>query len=155
MLTPPGSGASKFQLDQSEALRIARRLTHSISDEEARFYLNGVCLRQNGTKLVAASTDGRRRTETSIVTELDGKLPEIIIPRITIETLHDVATYGNAVVDVVADARKIAFSSGSWHAISKLIDGTFPNYGTLIPKPWPIGSPSTVMKSRTLSHGCK
>ena len=135
MLTPPGTSAARFQLDQSEALRIARRVAHSISDEETRHYLNGVCLRQNGTKLVAVSTDGRRLTETTIATELDGKLPEIIIPRVAIETLHDVATYGNAVVDVVADDRKIAFSCGSWHAISKLIDGTFPNYKILIPEP--------------------
>jgi DNA polymerase III subunit beta len=135
VLDPPGPGAAKFQLDQTEALRVTRRVTHSISDEEQRFYLNGVCLRQKSTGLVAASTDSRRLTETSIATELDGKLPEVIIPRVAIESLHDVATYGNAVVDVVVDDRKIAFACGPWHATSKLIDGTFPNYAMLLPKP--------------------
>ena len=135
MLTPPGSNAARFQLDQTEALRIARRLTHSISDKETRHYLNGICLRQNGTKIVAASTDGRRLSEITVTTELDGKLPDIIIPKVAIETLHDVATYGNAVIDVAADDRRIAFSCGSWHAISKLINGTFPDYQRLIPEP--------------------
>lgn len=131
VLAPPGPGAVKFRLSDAEAMRVARRVTHSISDEEMRFYLNGVHLRQKETGLFAVSTDGRRLTETLIAAELDGEIPGVIIPQIMIEALHAIAEHGD--VEVVVDDRKIAFAGGSWHAISKLIDGTFPDYERVLP----------------------
>ena len=50
-----------------------------------------------------------------------------------IETLHDIAEHGD--VEVIVDNRKIAFACGPWHATSKLIDGTFPDYERLLPGP--------------------
>ena len=133
VLDPPGPDAAKFRLSQAEALRVARRVTHSISDEEVRFYLNGVHLRQKVSGLFAVSTDSRRLTETRVAVESNGKVPGVIIPQTMIEALHAIAGHGD--VEVVVDDRKIAFACGSWHTTSKLIDGTFPDYERLLPGP--------------------
>jgi DNA polymerase III subunit beta len=132
-LALPDQGAAKFRLSQAEAQRLARRTSHAVSTEEVRFYLSGVFLHHRQDGLIAAATDSRQLAEILLVTESDGTVPDVIIPKVAIEALHIIAAHGD--VEVVVDDRKIAFASGAWHATSKLIDGTFPAYGQLIPAP--------------------
>ncbi len=133
VFAPPGQSAGKFLLSQSEALRVTRRVTHSISDEETRYYLNGAHLCRKKAGLFAVSTDSRRLTETLIAAEFDGEISGVIIPRVMVETLHDIAEHG--AVEVFVDDRKLSFACDPWRAASKLIDGVFPDYSVLLPKP--------------------
>lgn len=107
----------------------------SMSMEETRYYLNGVFLHRDGDKLRFVSTDGHRlaRMEVPAPEGTEG-IPEIIIPRKTVKeaiTVASAAKDGPVQIDV--GEAKIGFTAGSTVMISKLIQGTFPDYKRVIP----------------------
>jgi DNA polymerase-3 subunit beta len=95
---------------------------HCISTEATRYYLNGIFF--NGS--VAASTDGHRLVKHKVA-----GLPEfagIIVPRKVVGLLPK----GGCKV-AVSDS-KIRIEVGSLALVSKLIDGTFPDFERVIPR---------------------
>ncbi len=100
--------------------------TFAISTEETRYYLNGVFLKGEGGKLTAVATDGHRLARHVI--EATEVFAGVIVPRKTVGLLPK----GNVAV-AVSDA-KIRITAGDFVMVSKLIDGTFPDYERVIPK---------------------
>lgn len=101
-------------------------VTFAMSDEQARFYLNGVYLHTSGGRLRAVATDGHR---LAAVYGPDLELPEgIIIPRKTVGLIPD----GQITVDI--GEGRIRFTAGDTVIVSKLIEGQFPDYERVIPK---------------------
>jgi DNA polymerase-3 subunit beta len=98
--------------------------TFAISTEETRYYLNGVFFR--GGESVAVATDGHRlaRNQGPTLPAFEG----VIVPRKTVGIIP------KGVVTVSVSQQKIRIQSGDFTLISKLIDGTFPDYERVIPK---------------------
>lgn len=97
----------------------------AISTEETRFYLNGVFFR-GGEDAVAVATDGHR-----LAKHLAGTLPEfegVIVPRKVAGLLPKGA------VNVSVSPQKIRIAADDLVLVSKLIDGTFPDYERVIPQ---------------------
>lgn len=106
------------------------RVEFAISNEETRYYLNGIFLLGAADKLTAVATDGHRLAK-QVVTAADQPWPEfagIIVPRKTVGVVP------KGVVTVSVGNGKIRFAQGSTVILSKLIDGTFPDYERVIPK---------------------
>jgi DNA polymerase-3 subunit beta len=61
-------------------------------------------------------------------------MPGIILPRKTVHELHRLIEDSQATVSVGVSAAKVRFEIGTITLISKLIDGTFPDYARVIPK---------------------
>ena len=61
-------------------------------------------------------------------------MPGIIMPRKTVHELHRLIEDSEATVKVGVSAAKARFEIGTITLTSKLIDGTFPDYGRVIPK---------------------
>jgi DNA polymerase-3 subunit beta len=132
VLDPPGAEAANFVLQQAEARRFVARLAHAVGDEETRYYLCGVHLHCHGGKPIAVATNGHVLAKISI--DLDpGKDLGVIIPTKAVEILAEIANRSD--VEIRIDRNKIALSSGPWAVVSKLIDGTFPDYTRVIPEP--------------------
>jgi DNA polymerase-3 subunit beta len=55
----------------------------------------------------------------------------VIVPTKAISALSELATHGD--VEVVVDQNKISLRSGPWAIVSKLIDGTYPDYERVLP----------------------
>lgn len=96
----------------------------AISNEEARYFLNGVFFK--GGDSVAVATDGHRlaRNNGPAIPEFEG----IIVPRKAVSLLPKGA------VTVSVSDNKIRIEAGDFVLTSKLIDGTFPDYTRVIPK---------------------
>jgi DNA polymerase-3 subunit beta len=60
-------------------------------------------------------------------------MPGVIIPRKTVHELHRLIEDGAAAVSVGVSATKVRFEIGPITLISKLIDGSFPDYQRVIP----------------------
>lgn len=112
----------------------------AISTEETRYYLNGIYFhvvsRGNMQALTMVATDGHRLYRQEIEAA-DGALgmPGIIVPRKTVDTLHRLLK-GKACpesVHVAVGTTKMVVSFGDMEIVSKLIDGTFPDYQRVIP----------------------
>ena len=61
-------------------------------------------------------------------------MPGVIIPRKTVHELHRLIEDSSATVKVGVSPAKVRFEIGSVTLTSKLIDGTFPDYGRVIPQ---------------------
>jgi len=104
-------------------------VSFAISTEETRYYLNGVFFRgaqHPDEHCVAVATDGHR-----LAKHLAGTLPAfegVIVPRKVVGLLP------RGVASVSVSPQKIRIAADDLVLVSKLIDGTFPDYERVIPK---------------------
>lgn len=128
----------KFELKAGALKQLIEKSRFAISTEETRYYLNGIYLHQAETDgegmLRAVATDGHRlaQVEVPLPDGADG-LPGAIIPRKTVSEVHRMVSEGDDPVTIELSDTKIRFSTGELVMTSKLIDGTFPDYGRVIP----------------------
>jgi DNA polymerase-3 subunit beta len=128
VLDPPGDGAASFVIPKAEAHRLVRRTQFAISTEETRYYLNGIHLAKRGRQLIAVATDGYRLAEA--IAEIDSGAPlGAIVPRKAVEVLDEIA--GDVTLHVTD--QRIEFVGAGRRCISKLIDGTYPDYARVVP----------------------
>lgn len=99
----------------------------AMSNEETRFYLNGVFLHAVGGFLTAVATDGHRLSRVRGDKAPDG-LPSVILPRKLVSLLP------KGGVHVSLSESKVRIVADGVTLTSKLIDGTFPDYERVIPK---------------------
>ncbi|MBB4658326.1 DNA polymerase III subunit beta [Parvularcula dongshanensis] len=129
---------TSFTAPASDLRRLIDKTRFAMSQEETRYYLNGIYLHASdeaGQKsLRAVATDGHR------LARLDAPLPEgadampgVIVPRKAVLELRRLLDDAEDEVMVTVSASKIRFSSGDVVLTSKLIDGTFPDYQRVIP----------------------
>jgi len=134
-----GQLTHNFSLSKSEFISLIKKTRFSISTEETRYYLNGVYLHispgAENQSLRAVSTDGHRlaRIEVPVPAGAAG-MPGVIIPRKTVVEVKKIAEEGGETIQVSLSKTKIKFDSGNITLVSKLIDGTFPDYERVIPK---------------------
>ncbi|MDQ0301388.1 DNA polymerase III subunit beta [Ancylobacter polymorphus] len=110
----------------------------AMSTEEARYYLNGVFMHPipegGGIRFVA--TDGHKLALHDIPMEGAGAGWGCIIPRQTVAFLikvlksKGVATTARVLVNTV----KAAITVGNVDVITKLVEGTYPDYGRVMPR---------------------
>jgi DNA polymerase-3 subunit beta len=133
-----GDLAHSFVLTGSECCALVEKTRFAMSTEETRYYLNGVYLHaaeSNGTSVLrAVATDGHRlaRLEVALPSGAAG-MPGVIIPRKTIGELSKLIEEGTEEVKISLSDTKIRFVCGKATLVSKLIDGTFPDYERVIP----------------------
>jgi len=134
-----------FTLAASDLKRLIDKTQFAISNEETRYYLNGVYLHtldvDGHLMLRAVATDGHRlaRVEMAAPKGAAG-MPGVIIPRKAVSEVQKLIEDPAAEVRVEISPVKARFSFGEEGAkygqvvlISKLIDGTFPDYVRVIP----------------------
>jgi DNA polymerase III subunit beta len=128
----------KFTLGAADLKRLIEKTQFAISTEETRYYLNGIYLHVAGTApnlmLRAVATDGHRLAQVELAAPAGAEgMPGIIVPRKTVNEMQRLIEDSNAEIAVELSASKIRFTLGNVVLTSKLIDGTFPDYGRVIP----------------------
>ncbi|MBN8921184.1 MAG: DNA polymerase III subunit beta, partial [Rhizobiales bacterium] len=103
-----------------------------------RYYLNGIYLHvpagDGAPKLRAVATDGHRLAQYELpAPEGAAGMPGVIIPRKTVGELQRLIDNAETEVRIELSQSKIRFAIGEVVLTSKLIDGTFPDYGRVIP----------------------
>ena len=128
-----------FEVGAADLKRLIDKTRFAISTEETRYYLNGIYLHVAATgnkpTLRAVATDGHRLAQVELPRPAgsDG-MPGVIIPRKTVNELHRLIEDGGTTVTIGVSPAKIRFEAGTVTLTSKLIDGTFPDYGRVIPQ---------------------
>jgi DNA polymerase-3 subunit beta len=130
--------AHKFTLLAADLKRLIDKTQFAISTEETRYYLNGIYLHVAGSgksqTLRAVATDGHRLAQTDLSAPAGAAgMPGIIVPRKTVIEVQRLIEDSEAEIKVELSSAKIRFSIGDVVLTSKLIDGTFPDYGRVIP----------------------
>jgi DNA polymerase-3 subunit beta len=133
-----GDMTHKFTLGAADLKRLIEKTQFAISTEETRYYLNGIYLHTAGTgqslMLRAVATDGHRLAQVELPAPAGAEgMPGVIVPRKTVNEMQRLIEDVNAEIAVELSTSKIRFTLGNVVLTSKLIDGTFPDYGRVIP----------------------
>jgi DNA polymerase-3 subunit beta len=128
-----------FVLSAEELIRIIDKTKFAVSNEETRYYLNGIFLHKASRNSIhflrAVATDGHRLAQYDIpLPQGAEEMTGIIIPKKTIFELRKVLDDADGDVSISLNENKIKFSFNNLKIISKVIDGTFPDYTKVIPK---------------------
>lgn len=136
-----GEFSHAFKLKASEFRRLVDKTQFAISTEETRYYLNGIYLHVaesaglGGAALRAVATDGHRLAQAELAAPQGAAgLPGVIVPRKTVAEIQKLLEDRDAEVTVSLSPTKVRIAVGAIVLTSKLIDGTFPDYGRVIPQ---------------------
>lgn len=125
----------RFDLQASDIATLFGTPRFAISTEETRYYLNGIYLHVIEDKMIAAATDGHRlaKIQMDVPAGAEG-MPGIIVPRKSVLEILRLLDSVAETIKVELSNTKISMEIGSISFVSKLIDGTFPDYDRVIPK---------------------
>ena len=138
----PLMSSSEYGANFSAPAAVLRRLfdksKFAISNEETRYYLNGVYMHvaqsEDGAVLRCVATDGHRlaRIDAPLPPGAEA-MPGVIVPRKTVTELRKLLDDDEAQIAVSVSETKVRFATPTITLTSKVIDGTFPDYSRVIP----------------------
>jgi DNA polymerase-3 subunit beta len=129
-----GELTHKFTLASKDFLRLIDKTKFAMSNEETRYYLNGVYFHLSNGKLRAVATDGHRLASVqNDAPQGSAGMPGIIIPRKAVNEIGKLLENQNE-VSVALSETKIKINAGRVELLSKVVDGTFPDYSRVIPE---------------------
>jgi DNA polymerase III subunit beta len=124
-----------FEVPGHELKRMIDKTRFAISTEETRYYLNGIYLHTANNLLRAVATDGHRLAQLDLELPAGAAgMPGVIVPRKTVQELQRLIEASDGGITISVSPSKIRFEIGAVTLTSKLIDGTFPDYGRVIPQ---------------------
>jgi len=125
----------EISIGQANLLRLLDKTHFSMAQQDVRYYLNGLLIETGAGCIRAVSTDGHRLALCEM--EVDGQpdaVQQVIIPRKGVLELQKLLG-GEEEVLLTIGTNHIRAAVGSIQFTSKLIDGRFPDYERVIPKP--------------------
>ena len=133
-----GDMTHKFTLPAAALKRMIDKTQFAISTEETRYYLNGIYFHTAGIgkalALRAVATDGHRLAQFDLEAPAGAEgMPGVIVPRKTVGEVQRLIDGIEGEIGIELSQSKIRFTHGAVVLTSKLIDGTFPDYGRVIP----------------------
>ena len=126
-------------LNSKILFKLIDKTKFAISNEETRYFLNGLYFNttneDNKNIVTLVGTDGHRLAKFSHeINEKIDQVSGVIIPKKTIYELSKLLSEIDTNVKISISSNKIIFIVGDIIFISKLIDGSFPDYKRVIPK---------------------
>lgn len=120
-------------LSQKTLKNLLHHVQFCISQQNLRYYMNGMLLSTNENQLVGVSTDGHRLA--LLTAQLNEAQPkqEVIVPRKAAIELAKLLSNSDDAVKIDYFQKKIRFSFSNIVLISKVIDGKFPDYRRVVP----------------------
>lgn len=124
-----------LSLAQADIARLLDKTQFAMAQQDVRYYLNGLLLETTDGKVRAVATDGHRLA----LCEMDVDEPtlgqqQVIIPRKGVLEMQRLLGDG-AEVELAIGSNHVRATVGNIRFTSKLIDGRFPDYERVIPRP--------------------
>ena len=133
----PLDPTNSFVLSIPQLKRIFNKTKFAISSEETRYYLNGIYFHtisnESKTILRCVATDGHRLAKTELDLSNNLNISGIILPRKFILQLDRILGDFEGSVKFICSDTQVSLEADNFIIISKLIDGTFPDYEKVIP----------------------
>jgi DNA polymerase-3 subunit beta len=129
----PVSNKEYFEIPAKSLREMISQTVFAVSDDETRFFMNGVFLEKKEGKLIMVATDGRRLAyidkDVTNIEDFNGVIiPPKILNMIT-KRAGDEGLIGISVID-----KMIFVRFGFYNLASVLLEGQFPNYRKVIPE---------------------
>lgn len=137
-MAPPETN-TRIQLTGPQVRDLLSRTAPVMSREDQRYYLNGVYFYRREAKgqpamLRAVATDGHRLAHVDVPAP-DGAeaMPGVILPAKAVKEILSLADKAGGPVDLHIGPTKVAVEVDGVRFVSKVIDGTYPDYERVIP----------------------
>src|SRR5713101_7009742 len=133
---PAGMDGRKVKVDQAELKDAIEQTVIAASSDEGRPVLTGVYVHLNGGSATFAATDGHRLAVKTLGVQAEsGEGETIVIPARALSELSRILKTGDDSVEVTVGAQKnqVFFKTRDVELMSRLIEGTYPNYQQVIP----------------------
>ena len=129
---------TNIKINSKILFKLIEKTKFAISNEETRYFLNGLYFNiqneDDKSSLTLVGTDGHRLAKFSHkINNNINSVIGVIIPKKTINELSKLLSDIDDDIDMTISSSKIIFYIGDIVFISKLIDGTFPDYKRVIP----------------------
>ena len=122
-----------YSVDQVVFREMLHKVIYAASTDETRYILNGALLSFKDEKLTVVATDGRRLAMVEQEIEFsDDAQADLVVPSKTISELIKTLSE-EGILRIRVSATQIAFDFDRMLVISKLIEGTYPNFQQVIP----------------------
>jgi len=122
---------TRIELTNEDIRRAFKVTSLAVIEYHTRPYLSGVCLHEKGGLLHAVGTDGHRLIRVGTNAKVK-KFERVIVPRAALAEIVNVAGKAGATIEISSNL--FAVESGGRRFVSRLIDGTYPEYERLIPQ---------------------
>ncbi len=131
--------SANFSIPAADLRMLIDRTRFAISNEETRYYLNGIYLHaanNDGVAVLrAVATDGHRLARFEMPLPEGAKnMSGVIVPRKAINEIRKLIDEAGDTIRIGLSDNKMQFSFDHIALTTKLIDGTFPDYDRVIPK---------------------
>jgi DNA polymerase-3 subunit beta len=128
-----GDNLTWFALPQADVLEMIGQTIFSVSDDETRYYMNGVYLERKEDTVVMVATDGRRLSYIEKKVENVPEFAGIIIPPKALNLIKKLAS-GQGTMNLAISDKQLYVQFDNQKIHSNLIEGQFPNYSRVIPE---------------------
>lgn len=130
---PIAEKVSFFEVPAKELKQMIAQTTFAVSEDETRYFMNGVSFEKKGDKLILVATDGRRLAyaEKAVLSGVPDFPSAIVHPKILNIVAKNASDEGN--INIAVIDKIIFFNFGNYEFSASLIDGQFPNYTRVIP----------------------
>jgi len=132
-LAQGGSPTASVRMPQKIFRGLLSLVQYGMAQQDIRYYLNGLLLVAEGTRLTMVATDGHRLAYASTELAQEVEKSEVIIPRKAILELAKLLQDIEAEVEVQFLPNQVRFVFSGIDVISKVVDGKFPDYTRVIP----------------------
>lgn len=123
-----------FEVSSKDIKEMISQTSFAVSEDETRYFMNGVFFEKRDDNLNMVATDGRRLSFVSkqILAGVNSFPSAIVHPKILNIILRHAPDEGNIFVAVVD--KMIFFTFGNYKFGAVLLEGQFPNYERVIPE---------------------
>ena len=118
---------------QQELKRMLQLVQYAMAQQDIRYYLNGLLMLVDGSKLTLVATDGHRLAYISTALEGKHSRVEAILPRKAVLELVKLLTDSEDSVELQIQQNQVRSHFGDVDLLSKVVDGKFPDFTRVIP----------------------
>ena len=136
---------NSIKINCSDLMSGFRSVWYSASTSNIKPELSSVYIYKGDTGLVFVSTDSFRLAEKKVNTKLPVEFPQTLIPYKNVAEIVRLFEDNKEDITIVFEKNQAAFISKDLYLVSRLIDGSFPDYKQIIPKFY--STTSTILKN--------
>lgn len=132
-MAEPGEALGKISISQKQFKDLLLLVQYAMAQQDIRYYLNGLLLVVDGTKIKVIATDGHRLSYADGELAYPQEKREVILPRKAVLELSRQLTSTDDTLEISIYAAQVRFQYGRSELVTKIIDGKFPDYTRVIP----------------------